>query len=159
MKTRIIFVDDDPMLLASTRRQLRRKLPDCDLLFFEKATEALNSMAESPADVVLSDLRMPEMDGAELLAQIAELYPDTVRLAWTGQSEVDQLNRVFESAHQIFSKPCPTEALLAIVTEAIIASRQPISDRRPLLPKVCDDLNVAFTTRQNETPSQFKSSE
>ena len=53
MKTRIFFVDDDPMLLASTRRQLRRKLGDCELLFFEKATEALEAMAETPAQVAV----------------------------------------------------------------------------------------------------------
>ena len=148
MKPRIIFVDDDPMLLASTRRQLRRKLPDCELLFFEKATEALEAMEHTPADVVLSDLRMPEMDGAELLAKIAERYPETIRLAWTGQSELSQLNRVFERAHQIFTKPCPTDSLLEIVKTAIEISRQPIDDRKALLPKVCDDLASVFAERQ-----------
>jgi len=56
VNTKIIFVDDDPMLLASTRRQLRRKLEGCEMLFFERATEALESMEHSPADIVLSDL-------------------------------------------------------------------------------------------------------
>ena len=97
-------------------------------------------MAENPADVVLSDLRMPEMDGAELLDRIAELYPHTIRLAWTGQSEVSQLNRVFQSAHQIFSKPCPTETLIKLVADAIDVSRQPVESRQPLLPKISDDL-------------------
>lgn len=142
MKSRIIFVDDDPMLLASTRRQLRRKLPDCELLFFEKASEALESMAGEPADVVLSDLRMPEMDGAELLSKVADLYPDTVRLAWTGQSEITQLNRVFETAHQVFSKPCPTDTLLEKVTAAIEASKLPVEERKPLVPQVCEDLEA-----------------
>ncbi len=142
MKTRIFFVDDDPMLLASTRRQLRRKLADCELLFFEKATDALEAMASAPAQVVLSDLRMPEMDGAEFLAKVAEQYPETIRLAWTGQSEIDQLNQVFETAHQIFSKPCPTDSLLEKVTNATKAANQPIADRTPLTPKVCGDLAV-----------------
>lgn len=142
MKTRIFFVDDDPMLLASTRRQLRRKLADCDLLFFEKANDALEAMNGNPAQVVLSDLRMPEMDGAEFLAIVAEYYPETIRLAWTGQSEIDQLNQVFESAHQIFSKPCPTESLLEKVTNAIKAANQPVADRTRLMPKVCGDLAV-----------------
>ena len=142
MKTRIFFVDDDPMLLASTRRQLRRKLGDCELLFFKKATEALEAMAETPAQVVLSDLRMPGMDGAEFLAKVAEFYPETIRLAWTGQSEINQLNRVFETAHQIFSKPCPTDSLLEKVANAIQVANQPVADRMPLTPKVCGDLAV-----------------
>ena len=142
MKTRIFFVDDDPMLLASTRRQLRRKLGDCELLFFEKATAALEAMSEGPANVVLSDLRMPEMDGAEFLARVAKLHPETIRLAWTGQSEISQLNKVFESAHQIFSKPCPTDLLLDKMTNAIRVSKQPVAERMPLMPKVCGDLAV-----------------
>ena len=142
MKTRIIFVDDDPMLLASTRRQLRRKLPDCELMFFEKATEALEAMEQTPADIVLSDLRMPEMDGAELLARVTERYLDTIRLAWTGQSEQEQLKRVFGIAHQVFSKPCPTQTLLDVLRTVVTISRQPPAERLPLLPTAFDDLTV-----------------
>ena len=92
--------------------------------------------------VVLSDLRMPGMDGAEFLAKVAEFYPETIRLAWTGQSEINQLNRVFETAHQIFSKPCPTDSLLEKVANAIQVANQPVADRMPLTPKVCGDLAV-----------------
>jgi len=133
MKTRIIFVDDDPMLLASTRRQLRRKIPDCEMLFFQKATEALESIEEIPANVVLSDLRMPEMDGAEFLARVAEIRPESIRLAWTGQSEVAQLERVFKIAHQVFSKPCPTQSLIELIGSAVSVSLLPAEEHPFLL--------------------------
>ena len=133
MTTRIVFVDDDPMLLASTRRQLRRKIPDCEMLFFEKATEALESIVETEVNVVLSDLRMPEMDGAEFLSRVAEICPSSIRLAWTGQSEVAQLKRVFEIAHQVFSKPCPTQSLIELIGSAVSVSLLPAEEHQSLL--------------------------
>jgi len=142
VKTRIIFVDDDPMLLASTRRQLHRKLPNCEKLFFERAPEALEAIMEIPADVVLSDLRMPEMSGAEFLERIAKQHPNSIRLAWTGQSEVEQLERVFEVAHQVFSKPCPTQTLLDILNTVVAISQQPLNERLPLLPTALSQLDV-----------------
>lgn len=114
-KIRILFVDDDPMLLASTRRQLLRKMRDCDLAFFERATDAITDIQSCAPDIVLSDVRMPEMDGAEFLEKVAILCPGVVRLAWTGQSEPNQLVRVFDIAHQVFSKPCPTESLHRLI--------------------------------------------
>lgn len=143
MDTKIIFVDDDPMLLASTRRQLRRKLDGCTMEFYEKATDAIKSMEQSPADIVLSDLRMPGMDGAELLAIIAKRYPQTIRLAWTGQSELERLKRVFGIAHQVFSKPCPTQTLIDILNTIVEISRQPQEIRLPLVPTAFDDLSIA----------------
>ena len=142
MTTRIIFVDDDPMLLASTRRQLHKKLSDCEMLFFERATDALESIAETPAKVVLSDLRMPEMNGAEFLNRVAAVSPHTIRLAWTGQSEVEQLERVFGIAHQVFSKPCPTETLIEIINTVVTISRQPHEERLLLLPTALSELDV-----------------
>lgn len=142
METKIIFVDDDPMLLASTRRQLRRKLDGCVMEFYEKATDALASMETSPANIVLSDLRMPGMDGAELLSIIAEKYPETIRLAWTGQSELERLKRVCGIAHQVFSKPCPTQTLIEILTTTVEISRQPEETRLPLLPTALGDLSI-----------------
>lgn len=131
--TKIIFVDDDPMLLASTRRQLHRKLDNCELLFFCNASDALESMSIQPADIVLSDLRMPEMDGAELLAKVAAKYPDTIRLAWTGQSETNTIEQVCSIAHQVFYKPCPTKTLIEIISTVATICRLPIEERITLL--------------------------
>ena len=156
MTTRIIFVDDDPMLLASTRRQLHRKLDDCEMLFFERATDALDSIAETPADVVLSDLRMPEMNGAEFLNHVATAHPNTIRLAWTGQSEIEQLERVFGIAHQVFSKPCPTETLIEIINTVVTISQQPPEERLPLLPTALSELDVVCFLENSKAGSLDK---
>ena len=123
-KTRIVFVDDDPMLLASTRRQLLKKLPDCELAFFDRAVEALESFVENPPNIVLSDVRMPEMDGAEFLTEVSKTCPNSILLAWTGHSEANQLQQVFAVAHQVLSKPCPTESLFILISEVVKLERQ-----------------------------------
>ena len=120
-----MFVDDDPMLLSSTRRQLFTKLPECELVFCGSGAEALQNIASAVPDIVFSDVRMPEMDGAELLLRIAGEHPETVRLGWTGHSEVSQLRDVLKVAHQVLGKPCPTETLQEII-QAIAGYRQPL---------------------------------
>jgi HD-like signal output (HDOD) protein len=119
MKPRVIFVDDDPMLLASTRRQLIMKLPQCELVFFSSATEALADIATTPPQIVFSDVRMPGMDGPEFLSQVSLSNPETIRFAWTGQSEAQQLARVFKVAHQVIGKPIASEQLVNIIANLI----------------------------------------
>jgi HD-like signal output (HDOD) protein len=119
MKPRIIFVDDDPMLLASTRRQLMMKLPQCELAFFPTATEALADIATTPPQIVFSDVRMPGMDGPEFLSRVSISNPETIRFAWTGQSEAEQLERVFKVAHQVLSKPMASEHLVSIIANLV----------------------------------------
>ena len=119
MKPRVIFVDDDPMLLASTRRQLMMKLPQCELVFFPTATEALTDIATTPPQIVFSDVRMPGMDGPEFLSRVSLSNPETIRFAWTGQSEAQQLERVFKVAHQVLSKPIASEQLVSIIANLV----------------------------------------
>ena len=133
-KIEIMFVDDDPMLLASTRRQLLKKLPECKLTFFQRAIEALESIAIDPPDIVLSDVRMPEMDGADFLKQVSQSHPSTIRLAWTGQSDGELLDRVFETAHLVFGKPCPTETLHEMISTIANFAFQ-INAQEPVAPK------------------------
>lgn len=112
---RIIFVDDDPMLLASTRRQLHCALTNCDVAFFDSPFDALQAIQAQHVDIVFSDVRMPGMDGGEFLAQVAKVRPTALRFAWTGQTEGDQLDQVLRWAYQVFCKPCPTERLKDLV--------------------------------------------
>jgi HD-like signal output (HDOD) protein len=128
MKPRVIFVDDDPMLLASTRRQLMMKLPQCELVFFSTADEALADIAMMPPQIVFSDVRMPGIDGPEFLSRVSLSNPETIRFAWTGQSEVQQLERVFKVAHQVLSKPIASEQLVSIIAN-LVDYRTHISNR------------------------------
>ncbi len=131
MAPRVVFIDDDPMLLASTRRGLRDLLKHMDVRYFDSGRPALDYLEENAADIVFSDIRMPEMDGEELLNRIVATFPDTIRFAITAQAEPDQLKRVFATAHQVFAKPCAVEQLKETIHDAIaLRSRIPAGNLR-----------------------------
>ena len=74
----VLFVDDDPPVLSSLRRLLRKE--PWHLLFANCAKEGLDLLTEHPVDLVVSDMRMPEMDGAGFLRKIKDLYPQLIML-------------------------------------------------------------------------------
>lgn len=123
-KSRVMFVDDDPMLLSSTRRQLINKLPDCELVFCQSGAHALDEIGVAVPDVIFSDIRMPEMDGPEFLRRVAHSHPETVRIGWTGQPESNQLHRILQVSHQVLRKPCATENLRQIILDITRFQRQ-----------------------------------
>ncbi len=122
-KPRILFVDDDPMLLASTRRQLLTKLNSYELVFCDSGKKALEAAHAKFPEIIFSDVRMPEMDGPELLKQFSERFPTTVRFALTGQSYEDQFDRTCAVTHQVFSKPFETEKIRLIVENLMYLRR------------------------------------
>jgi len=81
---RILFVDDEPNILAGLKRQLRSQRKEWEMAFAESGEAALDMLSETPFDVVVSDMRMPGMDGAELLNRVKERYPETVRIILSG---------------------------------------------------------------------------
>jgi len=82
----VLCVDDEPNILAALRRTLRPA--GAQVLCAASAPEALALLEARPADLVISDMRMPGMDGAQLLARVAERWPDTRRLLLTGHADV-----------------------------------------------------------------------
>lgn len=108
---KILFVDDDPNLLSGIRRQFRRRYEiDCA----EGGREGLDKLANgSDYAVVISDMRMPEMDGVEFLATVARKYPDPTRIMLTGNADqntaVDAVNR--GHVFSFLNKPCAPEDL------------------------------------------------
>ncbi|MDP3480875.1 MAG: response regulator [Desulfoprunum sp.] len=117
-KRRILFVDDEPNILDGLRRMLRSMRQEFELCFAENAKEALELMSENEFDVVVSDMRMPGMDGADLLTEIQERYPHSIRIMLTGQSDDASILRTIGVAHQFLAKPCDPEKLKAILLRA-----------------------------------------
>ena len=107
-----MLVDDDVNILDAYRRVLRGKL---ELSVAEGGKEALTILKRSdPFAVIVSDYRMPEMDGIEILARARELCPDTVRIMLTGQADmqaaIDAINQ--GNIFRFLTKPCPSEIFL-----------------------------------------------
>jgi HD-like signal output (HDOD) protein/CheY-like chemotaxis protein len=110
-RTRILFVDDEPLFLDSLRATLRRQRGVWEMAFAESPEAALDLLARDPFDVVVSDMRMPHMDGAEFLRRVQELTPGAARLVLSGHADPDMLERAAPFAHQYLAKPCPRERL------------------------------------------------
>lgn len=118
MKRRILFVDDEPNVLQGLRRSLRQMASAWEMEFAAGGHEALEKFAAAPFDVIVSDIRMPEMDGIELLRRVREQYPKTVRIALTGQTSHETALRSAGTAHQFLNKPCDPTALISSVHRA-----------------------------------------
>src|SRR6185436_19569366 len=103
---RILFVDDDPQLLSGFGKALRKHRDRWTMVFAESGETALAEVRRGAFDVVVSDMRMPVMDGAELLAQIREEDPTTIRMILSGFSDRSAIVRALPVAHQFFNKPC-----------------------------------------------------
>jgi len=118
MSKRILFVDDEPMVLSGIQRSLRSMRAEWDVEVATGGAEALEMMARSPFDVVVSDMRMPGMDGAQLLDRIKTQFPRTVRFVLSGQSDRETILRSIGPSHQYLSKPCDVEELKQKINHA-----------------------------------------
>ncbi len=118
MKKRILFVDDDPNVLQGLRRMLRTMRHEWSMEFAASGRDALEILEQVPFDVVVTDMRMPGMDGAALLTEVMKRYPQIVRIVLSGQSDEDTILRSVGPAHQYLSKPCDADRLKATVGRA-----------------------------------------
>ncbi len=119
MKKRILFVDDVQKVLDGLKRMLRSMHKEWEMEFVDSGSKALALMAEEQFDVIVSDMRMPEMDGAELLTQVMKLYPSTVRIVLSGHSERETILRSVGLSHQYLAKPSDAATIKETVTCAL----------------------------------------
>ena len=119
MSARVLFVDDEPNVLDGIRRQLRNRLK------VETANGAAAGLAmiesNGPFAVVVSDMRMPDMNGARFLARVNEIAPDTVRMVLSGQADIDSTVAAVNEGHifRFLLKPCDTDKLIQSINSGI----------------------------------------
>ncbi len=112
MTDTILFVDDHPNILAALKRMLHGMRSEWEMLFCACAADALKVFEKQDVDVIVTDMRMPGMDGAALLTKIREDHPGTVRIILSGYSDKDTVYRTVLPAHQYLAKPCDAESLI-----------------------------------------------
>jgi len=131
----IVFVDDDRYLLDGLRDGLRPHRRTWTMRFLSSGEEALESIDDEPADVVISDLRMPGMDGAALLESVRDRCPSAVRIVLSGHAEIKMVARAAGAAHRLIAKPCETDELARVIERSCalqdMATRVE-RDRRPI---------------------------
>jgi HD-like signal output (HDOD) protein/CheY-like chemotaxis protein len=116
---RILFVDDEPNVLEGLRGLLRKQRKHWEMNFVTGGESALNELLAAPYDVIVSDMRMPVMDGATLLRKVQQDYPHIVRIVLSGQTENEISRRMVHVAHQFLSKPCDGRELQQVIQHAI----------------------------------------
>ncbi len=115
----LLFVDDEPRVLQGLQRQLHGMRHEWDMHFVENGAAALEYMAREPVEVIVSDMLMPGMDGAQLLGEVLLRHPHTVRLVLSGHADREAVLRLIGPAHQYLSKPCNAEELRAAIARAL----------------------------------------
>lgn len=118
-KKRILFVDDEPMVTQGMRRMMRSMRELFDAHYVNSGKEALEVMEQEPFDCIVSDMRMPNMNGAELLNCVQQRYPQTMRIILSGYSDRDLIMQCVQGTHQFLSKPCDAEKLRSVLTQGL----------------------------------------
>jgi putative nucleotidyltransferase with HDIG domain len=108
----ILFVDDEMNVLVGLKRALHAMRDEWDMAFANSGAEALQMLEARPADMVVSDLRMPRMDGVDLLNAVKLRYPKTIRFVLSGQADRFMILRCAGPSHQFLVKPCSAEDLV-----------------------------------------------
>lgn len=145
-KIRILFVDDDRYVLDGLRRMLYNHRKKWKMEFVTSASEAFSVMESSRYDMVISDLKMPDIDGVTFLEKVRELYPSTIRFMLSGYADQPLRSRAARCVHQMIPKPCDADTLAGLITRAIelhgrlkfSPSGKVISELRslPVMPKI-----------------------
>jgi len=116
---RVLFVDDDARVLSGLRRQLRAHRGEWEMSFAPGGPEALLELGSGPFDVVVTDMCMPVVDGAQVLAHVANDQPRAARLVLSGNASDDRMRLATSCAHRYLHKPCPADVLELEIGQAL----------------------------------------
>ena len=129
-----MFLDDEPALLAGLERSLRPTRHSWQCEFLTDPLAALDRIASAPFEVIVSDMRMPGMSGAEFLARACQIAPDAVRVMLTGNNDLQTAMDAVNCGHvfQFVLKPCAGERLIEHLASAIYQQRLQLAEREVL---------------------------
>ncbi|HEY4444408.1 MAG TPA: response regulator [Steroidobacteraceae bacterium] len=151
----ILFVDDDLDLLDGLRARLYKHRHDWNMKFVSSGADALAAFEQQHVDLVVSDVRMPGMDGGQLLTTVKQRWPTTVRIIVSGYSDPVQAVRLTSLAHQYVAKPCDGRQLENIIERCFnlkdILAQEPLRrvvgsiGELPAMPKTYGRLQAALS--------------
>ena len=126
--THILFVDDEPRILQGLRQSLWAKRKVWQMAFVESGVDALAHLERTQCQAVVSDMRMPGMDGSELLRRVRIIQPDAFRVVLSGQMDESAAVRAAATAHRFLAKPCDPALLLSTLTYGVELQAQLASE-------------------------------
>lgn len=156
---RILFVDDEQRVLDGFKRSLHIYRDQWEMTFEPSAEKALSFLDSNPPsqqiDVIISDIRMPEMDGVTLLKKVQDKHPGIVRIILSGYTEMESALQSVPVAHQFLNKPCEAQKVKEIIERAFelqsTLNNQTVKDvigkidQLPVLPTVYKELTTALS--------------
>lgn len=116
--TKILFVDDEPKILDGLKRMLRSMRHEWDMEFASGGQAALEMLGRAPFEVIVTDMRMPGMDGVQLLKEVMKRFPLLIRIILSGQTDQEAFLSSSCVVHQFLSKPCDTQMLKTTIERA-----------------------------------------
>ena len=111
-------------MLSGLRRMLRANRREWDMHFANGGQEALSLVSKLDTKVIVSDMKMPEIDGATLLSKVSRSNPEVVRLILSGQAEKSKILEAVSVAHQYLSKPCDSDVLRSTICKICDSQQQ-----------------------------------
>ncbi len=160
-KYTVMFIDDEPNILRAIKRALFKM--DINLVLADSGQKALALLEKAPAHVIISDMKMPNMSGAELLEQVAEKYPDTFRVVLTGYADIDSTIKAVNQGriHRYMQKPWDNQELMNTIEEGLERIR--LKDENARLQKLTatqnkklKDINVQLEQMVQKRTRQIK---
>ncbi|MEY4717604.1 MAG: hypothetical protein RL563_222, partial [Pseudomonadota bacterium] len=157
----LLFVDDEINILKALRRLFRGS--EFQVQIAESGAEGLAILEQTAIDLVISDMRMPQMNGAEFLAQVAERWPDTVRVLLTGYADIESTVAAVNKGriYCYISKPWEDNELKILVNNAVEQKR--LRDERQRLFAIIErqnselkDLNAHLEEKVDRRTEQLK---
>ena len=151
----ILFVDDEPELLDSLRARLYKHRHEWNMKFVLSGADAIAVLEQQRVDLIVSDVRMPGMDGGQLLSVVKQRWPTTVRIIISGYSDPAQAVRLTSLAHQYVAKPCDGRELENIIERCFnlqdLLNQEPLRrvvgsvGKLPAMPKTYGRLQAALS--------------
>jgi len=117
-KIQVLFVDDEIKILNGLKRLLHPMKKEWNMEFANGGVEALKMMENKRFQVIVTDMRMPGMDGNELLGIVRNQYPEIVRIVLSGHSEKEAVLKAAGRSHVFLSKPCSPSKLKSVIKKA-----------------------------------------
>lgn len=144
-KPRILFVDDEELILEAIRRMfLRHRRNEWDMVFTTDPHDALEKQNEAPFDVVVTDLRMPDLNGIELAKEIHDKDKSTQIIMLSGTADIDAAMEVINSTtiFRFYTKPCEPESLEEGIEECLLRIENKKNIKTGMGVKVLDKLPI-----------------
>ncbi len=112
---RVMFVDDEERILQSVARSLFSLGVNWDMTFATSAKKALEELEHEPADAIVSDMRMPVMNGRELLGEVRSRWPQAFRIILSGDTDEQLALSSLDVVHQLLAKPCDGVEIVSVI--------------------------------------------